>query len=130
MKVTPLKAFIVGSSLPCVIISLAYIGNGWIDETREEEPVPFEYVAIAIPLLFGLWNAGALSVSKLTRMNMTITGLLFGIFLSNVGTHVLNAPVDVFEFPEHLWYVPMILAPFLYAFVWGVIVYAVNKQFF
>lgn len=124
------KAFVVGSSLPATIVSLFYIGRAYLGKATH--PLEFEYIAVGIPVLFGLFNVAAIMFKgsrKVTRRDMIITGLVFGLFLSTVGTRIFDMPTKIFDFPKDKAYVPMLIAPLLYAVVWGINVYAINAQF-
>lgn len=126
-----LKRFIIGASLPSFLISFLYIGRGYLKS--DDHPVPFQYIAILIPLLMGLYNAlaGLVPVGKrLTELAvMIITGFLFGVMLSNIGTWVYDMPGRIFKFSDDRKFIPLVAGPLLYAVIFGIIIYNMNKLF-
>lgn len=129
---TPLKAFIVGSSLPATWFTLWYVGRAH----KANKPVPglpdYEFVCIWILIAYGLTNALAHSkfIKKFIKrdiIRMAVCGAFLGVILSSYGTFVGNFPVDMFGFSEKNWNAPLYFAPFLYAAIFVVIVHNINR---
>lgn len=120
--------FLVGSSWPATIISMVYIGRGYMRTPPADHPIPFQYIVWSLPALFGLSNVLLSRYTDGSRLTMILAGALFGFALSNIGTRIWSMPEKVFGFSAKDKFVPMILAPLLYAFVWGVVVYSLNSR--
>ena len=121
-----IKDFIIGSAWPATIISLLYIGNAYNNTPIYNQPIPYSKIVWTLPIFFGITNAlvGGADASMIT---MIITGIVFGILLSNIGTHIYNMPVKIFGYSEENKYITLLIAPILYAFIWGIVIYYVNQ---
>ncbi len=124
-----LRDFIVGSSWPATLVSMLYIGRGYLGTDPAEHPIPFQYIVWALPVFFGVANVLSNLISPPSQLTMVITGIVFGVVLSNIGTRIGEMPTRVFKFPARLAFVPMLIAPILYAFVWGIVLYNMNRLF-
>ncbi len=122
------KDFIVGSSWPATIVSMLYIGIAYVRTPPEKHPIPFQYIIWLLPVLFGLTNALAGVITPGTALSMTLVGVAFGIVLSNVGLWMYRMPTEIFGFSKNRSYIPLLIAPFVYAFVWGVVVHQLNQR--
>ena len=130
------QSFVVGSSISATIVSLSYIGNAYLKHTSH--PIRYEYMAVFIPVLFGVVNALLYVVHSETDSYgdgsigvkwMIATGFLFGIALSHLGTYGFSMPTEVFGFTDKTWFVPLLVAPFLYALIWAGPVHWTNTLF-
>lgn len=124
-----LRAFIIGSSLPATIYTLGYMGHAY-----NKNPIPqidYAMFAIIMPLVFGISNAilSGLIRYQNTRVKFLIFGFIFGFIISSIGLY-MDLPVQLFEIPENKKYIVLLLAPILYAFIWAVPIYGINKFMF
>lgn len=124
-----LKSFIIGSSLPATAVSMLYIGRAFLQHPCDKSDLRYEHLAIVVPFMYGLFNMISTSLFTVTRTSMIITGILMGIIFSNVGTHAFGLPTKIFNFSEDRWYMAMVLAPGLYAAIWGFVLYYLNKKY-
>ena len=121
-----LKSFIVGSSILVTIVTLTYTGKANVDK----KVLPFEIVAIVIPIIFGLANIVANSIKGGNyNLKMLIIGAIMGVLLSFYGTFIKQLPTKLFGFTEDNKYYPLFIAPFLYAFIFGINVNYLNRIF-
>lgn len=129
-KLRDFKSFVAGSSILCTLVTFAYVGLAW----RKKRPAKFSYeiFAVALPFLFGIWNVVLnripASSSKNYTIKMVVGGAVFGLFLSFLGSRVLDVPktLNAFGFPKQP-HLPIMTAWVLYAAVWGIIVNLVNR---
>lgn len=125
------QAFVVGSSVLAVGLTLAYTGRAW---TTANMPRTYPFVAsvLLLPVVFGLSNMLVNSVqadsSRAYTLQMLIFGAVFGLGLSTVGRFVVRAPekLRAFGWPDKKW-LPTVAAPVLYALVWGVLINLLNR---
>lgn len=122
-----LRQFIVGSSFPCFVITLFYTSKAYLKNPIKE--LSFPHFAIILPILFGVANIIVLNlnIKGNLRTKFLIFGAVFGHLLSLYGTFVKQLPVKLFQFPTNRWYLPLLFAPFMYAAIWGLLIYQVNK---
>ena len=123
-----LLAFIIGSSLPSVLISNLYIGmaNYKKDIIKRYELFPF-----SIALLFGLFNIINYMIYKKIHNDISaiISGILFGLILSLIGRFIFDLPTRLFHFTKQNEYMVHIYASLLYTFIFYFIIQNLNKKF-
>lgn len=117
-----IKAFIVASSLPCVLITMMYTGAAFKKAKRPSD-VPFELFPIFIPLVFGLFGIMNYYIIKKYGINYSLlVGVGVALALSFTGRFLLNLPIKIFNFTkENDWMVHFIAMP-LYAGIFRLIV--------
>lgn len=126
-----IKSFIVGSSLPATIWTFSYLGAAHIKNPTDA--LQTEIVPLVVPALFGIVNAGVnllpASSSASYTIRMVVTGFLFGLGLALFGTFGLQLPQKLFGYSDDKKYQPLLIAPILYALIWGVAVNWLNRYF-
>lgn len=131
---TNLKYFIIGSSLPVCFITFVYNGIAFANSGRPSS-VPYEYIPIIVPLLFGLWNVIMLNIMKkyptLRQQPWYpfVIGALAGLSFSLIGRFVFDLPTNIFTFTKRTAYQVHLYAPIFYAIIFGLIVNNLNKLF-
>jgi len=121
------RAFIIGSSLPASLLSLAYIGVAFARASRPVE-VPFETIAIVVPLAYGLANVVNVHFGN-TVESAAITGLVLGLLFSVVGRFLLHLPQKIFQFGEDNIHIVHIIAPALYSLIFLLLIRPLNHLF-
>ena len=129
-----LGAFVIGSSLPATIWTLTYTGLAMMKKgAAGPDILAYPKVAIAIPLLFGianvLANIGVCPAGWSYTIRMALVGAVFGLGLAMVGTFLLDLPRKIFGFDDSNWWVPLLIAPLMYAVIWGMGVNVLNRHF-
>ena len=131
--VSPIKSFIVGSSLATFIFTFLYMGYAYRQKATKEgaeaarQVLQYEVFAVMIPLIFGIVNVMANWYGPASTMRMALFGAAVGFFLSNIGTFVLHLPTELFGATnryQYLW-----IAPLLYAAIWGIVVNWLNRSY-
>ena len=120
--------------MPAVIFTLAYVGAANARRASAgERPFPFEVAVIAIIVLYGIVNMlanmlpGPAASSREYTVRMVVTGLLFGLMLSFIGAVLLDLPRKLFGFSDANRYLPLLIAPLVYALIWGIPINALNR---
>jgi hypothetical protein len=123
-----LLAFIIGSSLPSVLISNLYIG---LANSKKNIIKRYEFFPLSIALLFGIYNIiNYLLFKKLKNDNSAIImGILYGLTLSLIGRFIFNLPTRLFQFSKKNEYMVHIYASILYALIFFLIIQNLNKMF-
>ena len=125
------KSFVVGSSLPATVWTFSYLGAAY--RKHPTDALPMTAVPIAVPALFGIVNAAVNAIPTSTSIGYTIrmfiVGALFGLGLSLFGTFGLNLPVKLFQAPPSERFKYLLIAPIIYAFIWGIVVNYLNRYF-
>jgi len=127
-----LKNFVAGSSIIAVMVTFIYVFSAW-RKAGKPESFPIMGFVFLVPVLFGIWNVVLQMVVRRKkkwspRIIYVIGGAIFGLMLSFLGSRVLGVPekLSSFGYPDKPW-LPLVTAPFLYAAIWGVLVYAANQ---
>jgi len=123
-----LLSFIIGSSLPSVLISYLYIG---IANSKKDIIKRYEFFPIGIALLFGIYNIiNYLLYTKLkSDMSAIIMGILYGVSLSLIGRFIFDLPTRLFHFTKTNENMVHIEASMLYSVVFYFIIQNLNKLF-
>ena len=123
-----LLAFVIGSSLPSVLISNLYIG---LSNQRKDIVKRYEFFPLGIALLFGIYNIiNYLLYKKLKNdSSAIIIGILFGLTLSLIGRFIFDLPTRLFNFTKSNEYIVHMYASILYSFVFFFIIQNLNKLF-
>lgn len=122
-----LKAFIAGLVLPAVLLPLQlYAWYAMGNTALLSQPI-----LLLLPIVWGLWNVVYFAVLKYilpfgVNERLIITGFLLGLLLAIYGVFVLDLPALV-GIPNYLRYLPLVLAPIIYAVVWKYIVKFLNE---
>lgn len=124
-----LKAFIAGVIipgilLPAILTLMTILGYGQVVAF-----MPIHY----IPWVWGLWNMLYFVVCKDIlpgdmNVRMWITGISLGILVAITGVFYLAIPsllglYDIYQ------YIPLIIVPILYGFIWRYFVKTLNQWF-
>ncbi len=125
---TYIKAFVVGASYPMIVSTMLYIGLASI---KRPEALTFPYVVLALIPVFGVVNmlAVAMGISQSYGW-MALLGAVFGLLLSLVGTFLADAPRKLFGWTGIERYRGIMVAPFLYAAIWGLMGTSLNRLMF
>jgi len=123
-----LLAFIIGSSLPSVLISNLYIG---LANSKKDIIKRYEFFPLGIALLFGIYNIiNYLLYKKINNdFSAIIMGILYGITLSFIGRFIFNLPTRLFDFSKQNESMVHIYAIILYSAVFYFIIQNLNKLF-
>lgn len=146
-----LRAFVAGSSLPCIAVTLFYVGRAHLKRKQKQKksakkPFVFEHFVLLLPVVFGVINS-LVQNSELTRvlgagnytLKMAIVGLAVGLLFASVGTFGgSDLPQELFTFgiapdsvkspkkiEEHRRQA-LLFAPPLYAAIWALLVGGTN----
>ncbi len=117
-------AFIVGSSIAATIVSLGYIGRAFANAGRPSD-VPFEMVAIAVPIAYGLANIVNVRFGN-TMESAAITGAVLGLIFSFGGRFLLQLPGKIFNIDLKNAAIVHVVAPIVYALIFVIIVRRLN----
>ena len=123
-----LLAFVIGSSLPSVLVSNLYIG---IANSRKDIVKRYEFFPLGVALLFGLYNILNYLLYKNIKSDVSaiIIGILYALTLSSIGRFGMDLPVRLFDFTRDNEYMIHIYASILYTGVFYFIVQNLNKMF-
>lgn len=109
-------AFAIASAIPVTVWPLAGLA---IASYRSGSDLDFSVVAIALPVMFGLYNAATVRIGmRRTLINMLLAGALLGLVLASIGSY-LGIPQRVYQFSEETKWLVLIGGPVFYALVWG-----------
>ena len=118
-----MRDFLIGSSLPSIIVTMSYIGYYFRMKGRPSD-IPYEMFSIFIPLFFGIFAHIEENIIK----NPPLTGALLGFSLSLMGRYWLNLPKRMFGFDNSNEYQVHIIAIILYAGIFNFIVKPLLKD--
>lgn len=122
-----LNAFVIGSSLPVFVITFIYTGAAFRASERPSD-VPFEQIALGVPLLFGLMGIVNWYVIKhYGNYSSFIVGAIHGLILSLLGRFILHLPSKIFDIQSNKWQVH-IIAPILYGLIFLFILTPLQKH--
>lgn len=128
-----LLAFIIGSSLMVTAITMIY--NGIMLRRNRGADVPYELIPLAVPFMFGLANMLLYYIITSNKITSTtnqlvaslIVGALLGLLFSLVGRFGLELPEKLYKMKEGDRWKVHPTAMVLYAIIFGVIVFPLNK---
>ncbi len=117
-----LKIFIAGITFPSVLFPFLILA-AWAFEKSQYITNPFLHF---VPLIWGIWNilyfACFLKVlPENSTIRLLLVGGILGFLVAVFGVFGLNVSV-LLGLPKSLTYLPLILAPILYAIFWLFIV--------
>ncbi len=127
-------AFIIGSSIFATISTFSYTGVAYRRSGRPKE-IPFEILALAIPLMFGVMNILNIFIQSNLKLNFkgknfviaAVVGAVTGLTFSFLGRFGLDLPSKIFNIsPDKEWTVH-IIAPLLYAAIFALIIQPINE---
>ena len=123
-----LLAFVIGSSLPSVVVSNFYIGMA---NYKKNIIKRYEFFPLGVALLFGLYNIINYMLYKRLKNDSSaiISGVLFAISLSFIGRFIFDLPTRLFNFTRKNEYIVHIYASILYSFIFYFIIQNLNKMF-
>lgn len=122
-----LKAFIAGLVFPAVLLPIQlFLWYAYGDTVLLSQPI-----LLLLPIAWGLWNVLYFAVFKYILpfgMNekLIVTGFVLGLLLAIYGVFVLNLP-GLVGVPSYLRFLPLILAPIIYAVIWRYVVKFLNE---
>jgi hypothetical protein len=112
------KVFLISSSLPMFLATMVYLGNAYRNKNRPGE-IPYEIIAIAVPLLYGIFGTiNYYVISNYDRNYSLIVGAIFGLILSLFGRFVLDLPIKIFNFNKGNEYLVHVYAIVFYALLY------------
>lgn len=122
-----MKYFISASSLPVNIWPILGLS---IASARRGSDLNFSYVAIIVPLAFGLTNylTSKLPIQR-TRRNMFFLGLGLGVIMATIGSSS-NIPSRVYGLEGSYTYLVFIGGPLFYGLVWSLALFETEKIMF
>lgn len=113
--------FVSGMAFPAIFMPLAYTMLYTIrGETLTEASMQF--LAMYVPLSFGLTNSICISFSSASNMMLAIFGAVLGLIIASLGIFVLDIPAIVFNIKSNFEYFPLIIHPILFALIFRYIV--------
>jgi hypothetical protein len=123
-----LLAFIIGSSLPSVLVSNLYIGMA---NSKKDIIKRYEFFPLGVALLFGFYNIINYLLYKRIKNDSSaiICGILYGLTLSSIGRFIFDLPTRLFHFTKKNEYMVHIYASILYSLVFYFIIQSLNKMF-
>ena len=123
-----LLAFIIGSSLPSVLISNLYIGTA---NYKKDIIKRYEFFPLGVALLFGVYNIINYMLYKRLKNDSSaiIMGIIYGLSLSFIGRFIFDLPTRLFNFTKQNEYMVHVYASILYSFVFFLIIQKLNKLF-
>lgn len=126
MSNSKLCAFIVASSLPVTIWPLAGLG---LAVTRSGADFNFVIAAVLIPLMFGIFHAISIAFGlPNSRKAYLCVGAILGLVMASIGTFAANVPETVYGLTDNRKYLALLGGPLFYAFVWGFILWPLEKK--
>ena len=123
-----LKAFIAGITLPSVILPFGLYALNALGKGQILQMTSIHF----LPLIWGLWNALYFVFLRYflyvfgLHGRLYITGALLGLLIAIGGVYWLHLPEDL-GVHDYLKYLPLLIAPIIYAFLWRYIVYPLNQ---
>ncbi len=129
-----IRSFLIGSSLPAFFISALYIGQGHARANRPSD-IPYEWMPIVIPLLYGIWNVAIVNVQQRYSTARVwrwwipfVMGAMFGVGLSLFGRFGgYDFPQRYFGFTKSNEHYIHLYASVLYALIFGFVLQYLNK---
>jgi hypothetical protein len=119
--VSAVMSFIVGSSLPAFAITLSYLGLAF-STSKHRETIPFEVLALAVPLWLGAMNVINMRLVSRYGANVSVlVGLVVGFLMSLVGRFGMDLPRKLFGIPLGMRHRVHVIAPLVYAGVFRLV---------
>lgn len=121
-----LKYFVIASSLPATLWPILGLA---VSNIRRGGDLDFMYIAVFVPLLFGLFNLITSFVRfERNKRNMLLTGLLLGLIMASIGTFN-GIPQRVYGLTGNMTYLVLIGGPIFYGMIWRFVVYPLERAF-
>ncbi len=125
-----IKIFIGGLAFPATLLPFVYsllIFSGHSAAIT----IPLQFIPHFLPILFGLWNMlyfviGEKCPIKNRNIRLWGWGALLGFIAALSGVFMIGLPELLFGLTGALQYLPLIIIPILYGFIWRYIVSAIN----
>lgn len=121
-----LKSFIAGIVVPTIILPILVLIFNYLGKPQLLTS-PFLHF---IPIIWGFWNMfyfaylkNVLSEDQDTRLYLT--GAILGLIIGFLGTFWLNIP-EIVGLPSQIHYLPLVIAPIVYALLWRFLVKDMN----
>jgi len=122
-----LKAFVIGASFPVPYITLNYVKRAY-NAADEKPDVSLQTLNVGIQIAYGLANMVNIHFGNTFQSAISV-GAVFGEILSLIGRYKYDLPVKIFKFSSSNAWKVHIIAPVLYAFIFGTLIYVMNKIF-
>lgn len=121
-----LRAFIAGIVFPSVVLSIALFFALVLGKAHIMTK-PFLHI---IPILWGVWNVLYFTyfykfLHRNQNVRLFITGAVLGLVVATFATW-LRLPEEMGISAEY-WYLPLIIAPMIYGFIWVFVVKPLNE---
>lgn len=121
-----LKYFVIASSFPATLWPILGLA---LSSIRRGADLNFMYIALLVPLLFGLFNLlSSLIKFERNKRNMLITGLIIGFAMASIGSYN-GIPEKVYGLTGNMAYLVLIGGPIFYGAVWRFVVHPLEKAF-
>ena len=123
-----LLAFIIGSSLPSVLISNLYIGFA---NSQKNIIKRYEFFPLGVAFLFGFYNIINYLLYTTFKNDTTaiLMGIVYGLTLSFIGRFIFDLPTRLFDFTRTNEYTVHLYAITLYSTIFYFIIQNLNKMF-
>lgn len=122
-----IKIFIAGMAFPSFLIPFLLL-FAWLAGRTEILAHPFIHF---IPLIWGVWNIlyftwleGVLPGDQ--KVKLLLTGGILGLLIAILAVFVFDAPM-LLGLPQSVMYLPLIIAPIVYAVIWLYAVDPINR---
>lgn len=114
------KVFLISSSLPMFVLTLLYLGIVFKKNNRPSS-VPYEMLAIVIPLLYGIFGTINYYVTKKYGMNSSyIIGALFGACLAIIERKYFDLELQLIDLKEYGFGVHLFISMIFYAIIFRI----------
>ena len=123
------RAFIAGLVIPSILLPIALLMA-----TLQGKNAVLSLLAVhALPVIWGAWNMFYFAFLRSILpgnavQRMSIAGAILGLLLGLVAVFIYDLP-HILGFSRAYQYAPLIVAPILYAIVWGWLVRLLNNSF-
>jgi len=118
--------FIAGSSFPCLLLPFLTLGTAML--LRPDGSVAPQILLWGLPPLMGLWNIGLSRIApSMSRKAHIIAGVIIGLCFTIYGVSK-GAPGELYNLHGEMALLMIPIGTASHAFIWGVIVYWVNKK--
>ena len=122
-----LLAFIIGTSLPSVLVSNLYIG---LANSKKDIIKRYEFFPLGVALLFGIYNIiNYFLYKKIGNSSAIIMGIAYGLTLSFIGRFIFDLPTRLFGFTRQNESMVHLYASLLYATIFYFIIQNLNNLF-
>jgi len=113
-----------GTVLPFVLLTIWYLGRINILETL---PV------YLVPIVWGIWNILYVAIGnhcpiKRENLRLLVTGATLGFLIASIGVFLFDVIDVLFSVRGFITYVPLFMAPLIYAILWRYVVKYINKE--